>query len=227
MKIGLLVCDHTEERFLGYPSLLQHLMPICNFQVYFACDNEFPTSAYVHDAWLITGSRCSVYEASKWISTLKLFVKEIQLANKYCVGICFGHQILAEALGGKVEKSELGWCLGVHTYQINFAEKWMEPFQPEMNVVMSCQDQVIVLPPNGIILASTSSCRVAIMKIGDRILGIQGHPEFSREISELLLNSHKNEIEYEKFVHAFNSLSMNIHNSILSKWICNFLLQVQ
>lgn len=223
MKIGLLVCDHIQKGFPGYPELFKALLPKFSFEIYNVCDGVFPTSASVCDGWLITGSKYSVYDEIDWILKLRGFVTEIATADKYCIGVCFGHQMLGEAMGGKVLKSEKGWCVGVHQFEVLRTEKWMAPFQPKLNLLMSCQDQIQVLPPNSLVLAKSPLCPVGIIKIGSKMLGIQGHPEFSADYVKSLMEDRTNRIGEETVKRGIESLRLSTDSLVLALWMEDFL----
>src|SRR5215217_7450772 len=112
MKVGLLECDHVREELLHiagdyrqmFPALFSQVAPDWEFRFYGVCNGHFPESAGECDLYICTGSKFSVYDEEDWILRLKDFVKEIYESGKKYAGICFGHQMLAEALGGKVEK---------------------------------------------------------------------------------------------------------------------------
>jgi GMP synthase-like glutamine amidotransferase len=223
MKIGLLVCDHIQKEFPGYPSLFKGILPQHQFEIYNICDSQFPDSPKDCDAWLITGSHYSVYDDIDWIIKLKSFVQEIASANKYCIGVCFGHQMLGEALGGKVLKSENGWCVGVHEFEISERTEWMKPYHSNVNLLMSCQDQIQVLPKNSKVLAKSALCPVGIILIGDKILGIQGHPEFSVEYVRSLMEDRTNRIGEKKVQVGIESLKIPTQSLVVAEWINNFL----
>ena len=114
------------------------------------------------DVYFTTGSHKSAYDNEDWIAELKSVIQAIAEQDKYFVGICFGHQLLGEAMGGAVRKSSNGWCVGVHEFQVLHQESWMQPAQEQVNVLMMCQDQVVELPPGGTILAKADQCPVGI-----------------------------------------------------------------
>ena len=225
MKLGLLLCDHIQKEFPDYPELFKTLLPNYDYELFDICNREFPSSANICDAWLITGSKYSVYDELDWIIWLKGFVREIESADKHCIGVCFGHQMLGEAMGGKVKKSENGWCVGVHQFEAIKNENWMVPFQHDVNLLMSCQDQIQVLPPNSKVIASAPKCPVGIIQIGDKMLGIQGHPEFSAEYVKFLMESRINKIDESVIEEGINSLQLPIHNITVGGWINYFLNQ--
>ncbi len=113
MKVGLLLCDHVRPEYQAtygdYPGMFQAAWPHFEFEVFALCDGQFPPSVRECEAYLATGSRYSVYEPIDWIDQAKSLVKEIAAAELPYLGVCFGHQLLAEALGGKVRKAESGW----------------------------------------------------------------------------------------------------------------------
>ena len=135
-------------------------------------ENDFPARRSDADAWIVTGSRCGVYDGFPWITKLKSFLRFIHEEQKPLVGICFGHQVIAEALGGKAEKFSGGWSCGLEHYD-------MPGRQTPAALLAWHQDQVTVPPPGAEIIASTDFCRYAGMRIGDFTMTLQPHPEFT------------------------------------------------
>lgn len=182
MKIGILqtgkVPEELEPEHGDYPSMFERLLadPDVTFETYRVVDGELPESPDACDGWLITGSRYGAYEEHDWIPPLEDFLRRAFAAAVPIVGICFGHQILAQALGGKVEKFSGGWSVGVKDYAI-------DGIGDDLQVVAWHQDQVTQLPKvNGLpvaVVGSTSFCRYAALAYGDRAWSIQPHPEFS------------------------------------------------
>jgi len=225
MKVGLLVCDHIEGEYKGYLELFSNILPRFQYDIFYVCDGVFPDSASDCDAWIITGSTYSVYDEIDWIIKLKGFVRAIAKANKYCIGVCFGHQMLGEAMGGMVKKSANGWCVGVHEFEILVQEDWMTPLYPRLNLLMSCQDQITVLPKDSKVLAQAPMCPVGIIKIGETMLGIQGHPEFSSDYILSLMQDRTNRIGEETVKVGIKSLEKSMHSNELAQWMETFLNQ--
>ncbi len=227
MKIGLLECDHVADKFVDisgtYPDMFAALLPDVEFQLYDVCNGEFPESIDECDAYTTTGSRFSVYDKLDWISQLKDFIYQLHQKEKKFVGVCFGHQMMAEALGGKVLKSEKGWNVGVHSFEIVSKESWMDPFQQNLNLLMMCQDQIVRMPENSKILASSANCPVGIFKVGENMLGIQAHPEFSKDYEKAFMLSRTDRIGEEKIQKALDSLEKAPDKSLIRDWIMNFL----
>ncbi|HKX33146.1 MAG TPA: amidotransferase, partial [Blastocatellia bacterium] len=158
MKVGLLECDHVAEgyrRFAGdyremFTGLLDRYAPDLSLVPFDVCNGELPAAPEACDAYLCTGSRYSVYDRIDWIQALRVFVQRLAEADRPFVGICFGHQLLADALGGEVGRAEEGWGVGVHEIEIERAEDWMQPAQSKCRLQFIHQDQVRRLPENGV-----------------------------------------------------------------------------
>jgi len=230
MKVGLLLCDHVRpefrEEFEDYPAIFQRAWPSFDFEVFAVCDGQFPASVDICDAYIATGSSYSVYEEIDWIIQLQQLIRDIHQSEKYYLGVCFGHQLLAEALGGQVKKAQSGWSIGVQTFTISQKEAWMEPFQAELNLLMMCQDQVHVLPPNATVLASTPACPVGIFRVGNRMLGVQAHPEFSKAYDRLLMETRIDRIGAATVAKAIESLSLPLDATRFIQWTVRFLSTV-
>ncbi len=227
MKIGILVCDHVSKKNLAiggdYSDMFKTLLPALDTVNYDVCKGHFPSSPFECDGYLVTGSKYSVYDQVDWILELKAFVKAIYDSGKKYIGVCFGHQMLGEALGGKVEKAQTGWSVGVNTFEVLAKEAWMEPFQPNYNLMMMCQDQVVKLPENSTVLAKTANCPVGMFRVGENMLGVQAHPEFPKAYELALLDSRWDRITAEKIDAAKESLALPVHDRVIAQWMMRFL----
>lgn len=226
MKLGLLQCDHVAEHLLhlngDYDEQFTKLLPGFDWTYYDLTAGQFPLSLEECDAYLCTGSKYSVYDDIDWIHRLKQQVRDIYKKQIPFIGVCFGHQMMAEALGGKVQKGGCGWCVGVHRFQVIQREAWMEPFQSEFNLLMSCQDQVLELPPDSTLLAQTADCQVGMFRVGERMLGMQAHPEFSVAYMEALLEGRRVRIGREKVDAGLATLETSQDSEQTSIWCQNF-----
>ena len=227
MKLGLLQCDHVADHLLhlngDYDEQFTKLLPGFEWVYYDLTAGQFPLSLEECDAYLCTGSKYSVYDDIDWIHQLKQLVREIYEQQIPFVGVCFGHQMMAEALGGKVQKGSCGWCVGVHRFQVIQREAWMEPFQSEFNLLMSCQDQVLELPPDSTVLAETADCSVGMFRVGERMLGMQAHPEFSVAYMRALLEGRRARIGGEKVDVGLQNLNKKLDNILVAAWSLKFL----
>jgi GMP synthase-like glutamine amidotransferase len=143
-------------------------------------------------AVLITGSPAGVYDPLAWIESLRAFIRSAHAARTPMVGVCFGHQIIADALGGVVRKSEKGWGVGRHTYEIVGAAPWMADAPASLSLAASHQDQVITPPAGARTLARSAHTEHALLAWEDApILTLQGHPEFTDRFSAALYGARR------------------------------------
>jgi GMP synthase-like glutamine amidotransferase len=234
VNIGLLECDHVEGRFPevrgGYRdffrTLLEPHIPGLRFSYYDAVRGELPASPEACDAFMCTGSQYSVYDALDWIAPLKGFLRRLQEKHKPFVGICFGHQMLAQALGGEVTKAAWGWGVGVHEMTVSRQEPWMRPALPACRLQYMHQDQVRRLPPKAVVLARSEHCEVAMFRVGESMLGIEGHPEFPADYSEALIRLRAPSIGKDRAQAALASVRQPTDNATVGSWIAGFIRQV-
>ncbi|MCB0664970.1 MAG: hypothetical protein KDC80_04070 [Saprospiraceae bacterium] len=225
MRTALLVCDHVpdnlKEKHGDYPTMYGNLFPDLDLEPHYVCDDHFP-ALKDFDLFIITGSRFSVYDTESWILQLMELIRGIDQAGKKCIGICFGHQIIAEALGGKVSKASTGYLIGVHTFKIDREITWTKEQRTEFNVLMLCQDQVVRLPAAGIILASNALCPVGMYHVKDQFFAIQGHPEFSKSFDKDVFLSRKEKMGEEKIARALASFDREPDKRWLSDIMMRF-----
>jgi GMP synthase-like glutamine amidotransferase len=190
MKIGILQTgrspDELRDEYGDYNEMFERLLgrPDVHFQTFPVLMDEFPSTPAAADAWVVTGSRCGVYDGYGWIVKLKSFLRFVHREKVPLVGICFGHQVIAEALGGKAEKFSGGWSCGLQRYEL---EGWNGP----VSMLAWHQDQVVVPPPGAEIIMSSNFCRYAGMRIGDFTLTLQPHPEFTPDFLRALAGARR------------------------------------
>ena len=148
------------------------------YRTYDVVAGDYPTDALAYDAYAITGSAAGVHDGDAWIDTLSAFLREIRGKAKI-IGICFGHQIIAQAFGGHVARSRRGWGLGLHSYAVVARFAWMDDADI-IAIPASHQDQVITPPPGASIIASSNFTPCAALAFDDgSALSFQPHPEFT------------------------------------------------
>ncbi|MEM7523170.1 MAG: type 1 glutamine amidotransferase [Pseudomonadota bacterium] len=130
-----------------------------------------PPAAAAYDGYLLTGSEKGVYDDAPWIAPLKAFLRELRDANRPVFGICFGHQIMAEAYGGRAAKADKGFVIGVRGYET--------PDGAPIDAHAMHQDQVISVPPGARVTAASAYCPVAALDYDFPARSVQFHPEFS------------------------------------------------
>jgi GMP synthase-like glutamine amidotransferase len=229
MRVGLLECDHVSERFRHlsgdyadmFGALFGEALELVPFDV---CLGGVPDAPDACEAWVCTGSRRSVYDEDEWIAPASQFVRDVRDAGVPFAGICFGHQLLAHALGGSVEKSGYGWGVGIHPVRVVRSEPWMEPAHERLNLHFMHQDQVIKAPPDdAIVLACTDHCEVAMFRVGDTMLGMQAHPEFTVAYADALLADRTERVGGDRAEEGRRSLTTPTDEAIVARWLTRFL----
>ena len=225
MKIGILHDVHTgPEEFIP---LFHSINAPFDFDVYEVSNGNFPESPEVCDAFLVSGSTKGVYDTDPWIGELSEFIKRSYKAQRKLVGICFGHQVIAHALGGHASKSEKGWGLGLKEFIITKRKSWMVPGLDSCRLYFTHGDQVMRLPPGAELLGTSDFCPNNIFCIRNTVLGIQGHPEHTLKRMYKILELLKEKISIESQKVARNSLNSSKPDSeIVARWILNFITTV-
>jgi len=183
-RIGILKTGHAPDIVLGelgdYDAMFARLLEGQGFafDAYDVVDGAFPTGAEAADGWLITGSRHGAYEDHPWIPPLERLVREIRRSERPLVGVCFGHQIVAQALGGTVVKHPDGWRVGATRYEIDGQAYTLNAWH---------QDQVIEAPQGVEVVGRAEGCAIAALRGGPRLFTVQPHPEFDRTMMERLI----------------------------------------
>jgi GMP synthase-like glutamine amidotransferase len=232
LRVGILNAIHPQRSVINwggtpidaYIRFFQSVEAPFEFTGYEVAQGQMPDSPEACDAYVITGSSNGVYDLDAWIPQLMQFIRDSYNAGKKLVGICFGHQILAHALGGHAEKSEKGWGLGLKTFTVSQTKPWMTSVPGECSLYFAHQDQVMTLPPQAELLGGNAFCPNAFFVIADQVLGIQGHPEFSKPMMDDLLAPMAAELESVVHETAVISLTQGIpDNKLVGQWLVNFL----
>jgi len=204
-----------------YPAMFRELLGMAG-PSYDVEAGEFPNDPGDHDAYLLTGSPAGVYEGLPWIGELIAFLKRAKGKAKL-VGVCFGHQVMAEAFGGHVEKSAKGWGAGLMTYPIVSEQPWMDNV-PLISVPASHQDQVVLQPPNTEVIASSLFTPYAALAwIDQPAISFQFHPEFEPAFAKALIEQRYDRVPDPGA--AIASLDAPNDNARVGDWIRRFLLQ--
>ena len=231
MKIGILKCDSTNEHFREehgdyqdwYKSLFQSVEPSLEFETYDVILGEYPKKLQENDVYLISGSRYGANDGDKWIDDLEKFVLELQSRKHPLIGICFGHQMIAKALGGKTELASQGWGVGVQKYQKIVNKPWMEPDLDQFSILSFHKDQVTQLPQDAVLIAENDFCPYSAYYIGKWLISFQGHPELTKDYVRALLYHRENILGQEVLENGIKSLEQQIQPKIIAKWILNFM----
>jgi len=231
MKIGILQCGRVKEELQAdygdYPQMFIQLFKQVSgqieFNIYPVLDGVFPESTNECDAWLTTGSRSNITENLPWMQRLLSFIHELDEEKRKFVGICFGHQALAIAMGGTVDYSRNGWGVGVHCNNMLVSKPWMVPGMEKINIIVTHEQEVVSLPHEAELLASNDHCTHSIFQLGEHLLGIQGHPEFSKEYSRALMEDRRELFPADRLSEGLSSLSQDVHGIEMIQWITRFI----
>jgi len=195
MKIGILeaglIREQLADRFDSYPVMFERLLNRAGRELEYASYSpvrgQMPASIHDCDGWLISGSRHGVYDQLEWMAPLQDFIRALAQAGRPLIGVCFGHQIMAEAMGGKVVKSDLGWKVGLQHYRVEKSYAWMTERAASVAIHAWHQDQVVVCPPSAEVFLSAADCAYAGLSYGDSMISVQAHPEIEADYERALL----------------------------------------
>jgi GMP synthase-like glutamine amidotransferase len=229
VKLGLLKTGDPPRRAQGYgdyPQMFRRLLGDqgLDYRAFAVDQGELPDRPEACDAYLVTGSPAGVYDPLPWIGTLKDFLVEARGRAKL-VGVCFGHQVMAEAFGGKVIKSPKGWGVGEHVYQVLEREPWMDGAR-QIRLPASHQDQVVEVPPGAVVTAASAFAPIGALAWRDQpAISIQLHPEFEPDYAIALIKARRGRsLGEDEADRAVASLQAPDDRARVGGWIRNFLL---
>ena len=221
MHIGILQTGHVAEALIPEHGDYDQIFPAFlsgqgfSFTNYAVVDMEFPTAPDVVDGWLITGSKHGAYEDHPWIKPLEDLIRDIYARAIPLVGICFGHQIIAQALGGKVEKFAGGWAVGRQVYELDGVG--------DVAINAWHQDQVTHVPSDAVVIGRNAFCENAALVYGDKALSFQPHPEFTRDYTEGLLRVRGPGVVPDDLLHeAATKLDVPVARDEMARHIAKF-----
>ena len=235
MKIGILQADSVLDQFQAkhgnYPGMITEVLGdaagVMGVDVtvvtYDVEHGHYPESLDECDGYVITGSKKSVYDDEPWIGELMAFVRELHAAKKKTVGLCFGHQLIAEALGGKTLGAEVGWGVGIHDSRLIEQPWFVDEDADHYTLVVSHKDQVVRLPEGAQLIATSDFCPNSMYTIGDHTLAMQGHPEFKPEYSKDLMDMREDILGPKTYAQGVASLETPLMRDDVARWAVRFL----
>ena len=223
MKLAILETgvppEPLADEFGSYPDMFARLLgPGFEIETFDVQKGDLPEPR-AHGAYLVTGSPAGVYDPYPWIGPLMNFIRSADGARM--IGVCFGHQVMAQALGGEVIKSPKGWAAGLNRYDVVHPEPWTNG-ERQVAIPASHQDQVVVQPPNTNVVARSDFTPFAALAWNDRpAISFQFHPEFSPGDAKALIDKRYDRVNDPDS--ALASLDAPNDNQVVAGWIRNFL----
>lgn len=214
MHINILLCDTFPGRlpdFIpNYESLFFDLFDSigveATYRIYQTWQGELPSTVNPDELYLVPGSLDSAYDDKPWIVSLLHWIEKAYCRGAKMMGVCFGHQVIARALGGEVRKYDGGFGAGVR--QSRVIDNEMKRFFPDerMRLLYSHHDQVMALPDGATRCATSDFCLNESYRIGRQVVTFQGHPEFTVAYSRHLLTNCSDDLDEVVRLKALHSL---------------------
>ena len=233
IRLGILQVNHDKTETIGdhfpddahrFRDLLDEQEQRFRYRVYMTIAGEVPAALDEQDAYLITGSPLSVLDEHAFLPPLYALIRACHAARKPIIGACFGHQAVAAALGGRVERAVSGWNVGIDTTQFERVRDYMQPLE-DLNFYAFHEDQVTQLPAGAERIGTSARCANAAFVMGDHILTTQMHPEFNPAFMEAVLDECEELLGQPLFKAAKASLTRANHGPKFAGWITRFLVQ--
>lgn len=231
IRLGILQVNHDKSDTIGdhfpddahrFRDLFDEQDQRFRYRVYMTIAGELPADMGEQDAYLITGSPLSVLDDHAFLPPLYDFIRACHAARKPLIGACFGHQAIAVALGGRVERAVSGWNVGIDTTRFEGKRGYMQPLD-DLNFYAFHEDQVTVLPEGAERIGVSENCENAAFVIGDHILTTQMHPEFNAPFMQAVLDECTDLLGEQVFGAAKESLDRPNDGPRFAQWMTQFL----
>ncbi len=212
--------DDYDDYPARFRALLGDGVPTTRFNVQ---EGRLPDDPSAFEGVVVTGSAAGVYEDHFWIPQLLDWLRAARGRTRI-LGICFGHQAMAQAFGGRVEKSDKGWGVGLHRYDVLRHEPWMFPKAASVAIPVSHQDQVVAVSPDARIIAASDFTPHAGLAWGEDAASFQCHPEFQPDYAAALVELRRDRIPDAVAQRALETLRHPNDRALMTAWIRAFLL---
>jgi len=231
MKINILLCDIFEDIMpfedITYVTMLQSLFDSVrdniHYQVFEAFARDLPDVTEENAIYLIPGSRADAYSDAPWLKELRQFIQELYDEKAKMIGICFGHQVIAETIGGRVEKAVVGSGLGVREAEFCSPSVAAHFKSGKLQLINYHEDQVVILPPSAKPLATSSFCPNEGYTVGKHIITTQGHPEYDASFMRFILKNHAFDESEITRMKALKTLDKETNGKEMADYMLSFL----
>lgn len=229
MKIGILTCGYVDSELAKtygqYAQMIElslgEVKSTLEFINYDAYAGELPDLDECF-GFILTGSVHNAYDNDAWITNLMDWIVRCEAQRKPLVGICFGHQLIARALGGRVEKSTKGWGIGSYKVNIIRQKRWMKLGVDSARLLVSHQDQVVIAPSGMKVAARNDFCPNFMLVKDNHVMTIQGHPEFSSSFTQALTRQREHLLRPGQYQSALTEAGKPQDSSLILHWISSF-----
>lgn len=231
IKLGILQVNHDKSVEVGdafaddahrFRDLFDCQEQRFRYRVYMTIGGELPQNVNEQDAYMITGSPLSVLDQHIFSDALMDFIRRCDDMQKPLLGACFGHQAIAQALGGKVERTSTGYNIGIEDTHFHASRPWMNPPQSKLAMFVFHEDQVTALPEHCDLLGSSDNCKIASFAKGHHLFTTQAHPEFTQPFMRCVLNYTESKLPTDVINKAYTTLKRQHEGDIFASWCTQF-----
>lgn len=195
------------------------------FDTWRVSEGRWPSDPAAYAGFVVTGSPASVNDDSPWIRRLEALVRQLHARRTPMVGLCFGHQVIAKALGGAVGLSPGGWRVGTAPLPLQSPPAWLADAPPQLCLYAVHNEQVLLAPPEARVVGGDRFCPLGSLAVGEHIWTVQYHPEFSPAFMADLLDALDGELPDAVIQTGRQQIQQPADGAALMRWIARFFQQ--